>query len=169
MCRLRTNFARLGDPLQGLHIGNAPLSVAGATTSPSGGSTAAGGDRGAFPRAKRGCLVFAADRQQCRRRRHTNSSPVGQSTTLAATGCVKPKNPPADRPVNLKNLFPLNPEAAKEPKYIFTNPDTGAIIRTTQGKRIPFPYAFREKTAGESLGRRGSFHSGAAGEEPDGW
>ena len=48
MCRLRTNFARLGDPLQGLHkgkqanlaslVGNAPLSVAGATTSPGGGS-----------------------------------------------------------------------------------------------------------------------------------
>ena len=110
MCRLRTNFARLGDPLQGLHIGNAPLSVAGATTSPSGGSTAAGGDRGAFPRAKRGCLVFAADRQQCRRRRHTNSSPrSGDTTALAATGCVKPKNPPADRPVNLKNLSPLTP------------------------------------------------------------
>ena len=46
MCRLRTNFARLGDPLQGLHkgkqanlaslVGNAPLSVAGATTSPKG-------------------------------------------------------------------------------------------------------------------------------------
>ena len=51
----------------------------------------------------------------------------------------------------------------------FTNPGTGAIIKSTQGKRIPFPYAFREKTAGESLGRRGSFHSGAAGEEPDGW
>ena len=51
----------------------------------------------------------------------------------------------------------------------FTNPGTGAIIKSTQGKRIPFPYAFREKTAGESLGRRESFHSGAAGEEPDGW
>ena len=28
MCRLRTNFARLGDPLQGLHMGNVPPSVA---------------------------------------------------------------------------------------------------------------------------------------------
>lgn len=27
-------------------------------------------NRGAFPRAKRGCLVFAADRQRCRQRRH---------------------------------------------------------------------------------------------------
>ena len=35
MCRLRTNFARLGDPLQGLHIGNAPLLVL-LTTSPKG-------------------------------------------------------------------------------------------------------------------------------------
>ena len=26
MCRLRTNFARLGDPMQGPHNGNAPLS-----------------------------------------------------------------------------------------------------------------------------------------------
>jgi hypothetical protein len=25
VCRLRTNFARLGDPLQGLHNRNAPL------------------------------------------------------------------------------------------------------------------------------------------------
>ena len=33
------------------------------------------------------------------------------STTLGAKGAVKPKNPPAARPVNLKNLPTLNPHA----------------------------------------------------------
>ena len=36
MCRLRTNFARLGDPLQGLHMGNAPLLSPVATSPPEG-------------------------------------------------------------------------------------------------------------------------------------
>ena len=34
MCRLRTNFARLGDPLQGLHMGNVPLLLPVATSAP---------------------------------------------------------------------------------------------------------------------------------------
>jgi hypothetical protein len=37
MCRLRTNFDRLGDPLQGLHNGNAPLLPPAAASSPEGG------------------------------------------------------------------------------------------------------------------------------------
>ena len=52
--------------------------------------------------------------------------------------------------------------------HTFTNSHTGAIIKPTQGKRLPFSDALREETAGESLGRRKSFHSGAAGDEPDG-
>gem|GEM_PF-4651705 len=34
MCRLRTNFARLGDPLQGLHMGNVPFLLPVATSAP---------------------------------------------------------------------------------------------------------------------------------------
>ena len=36
MCRPGTNFARLGDPLQGLHMGNAPLLSPAATSPPEG-------------------------------------------------------------------------------------------------------------------------------------
>ena len=36
------------------------------------------------------------------------SLPKGQSATLGAKGPVKLKNPPAVRPVNPKNLSPLN-------------------------------------------------------------
>ena len=36
MCRQRTNFARLVDPLQGLHIGNASLLPLAAASPPEG-------------------------------------------------------------------------------------------------------------------------------------
>ena len=36
MCRLRTKFDRLGDPLQGLHNGNAPLLPPAAASPPKG-------------------------------------------------------------------------------------------------------------------------------------
>ena len=42
MCRPGTNFARLRDPLQGLHMGNAPLLSPAATSPPEGEILAAG-------------------------------------------------------------------------------------------------------------------------------
>ena len=56
MCRQRTNFARLVDPLQGLHIGNAPLLPPAAASPPEG--KILGKRREEFPhRGKGGALA----------------------------------------------------------------------------------------------------------------
>ena len=65
----------------------------GEQTSPSGGSTAVGGDRGAFPlRRRRGCMVFAAKGSAAAGGKILIAR-KGDTTTLSAGGAVKSKNP----------------------------------------------------------------------------
>ena len=53
MCRLRTNFARLGDPMQGPHNGNAPLSPPTAVLLLKGSMSLDSQTSGRMPKGKR--------------------------------------------------------------------------------------------------------------------
>ena len=103
---------------------------------PSGGSTAAGGDRGAFPtRPRRGLPVFPA--RQGGFKVLSKMALQAPTTTLGTYGPVKPENPPArkDRSIlrtffpslNLLNLLnPLNPRGVSRvhhKKYLYALKD----------------------------------------------